>query len=92
MFLVEPGQKSQILTFSESPDTMYYLKDRTDALTTFMPALIDECEYMVELIWEYIKMPEKQLPEFCRRISQLSIGSGDKQKEGQLTPISSHFS
>ena len=43
-----------------------------------MPALIDECEYMVELIWEYIKMPEKKLPEFCRRISQLSAGSGDK--------------
>ena len=45
---------------------MYYLRDRVDALTTFIPALVEEVNYVLECLGQYLQRPTKDL---ARRIS-----------------------
>ena len=40
---------------------MYYLKDRVDALTTFIPALVEEVNYVLELLGQYLMTPSDNL-------------------------------
>ena len=49
---------------------MYLLKDRVDALTTFMPALVEDVVYLLEVFMEYYFDPT---PETARRISISSL-------------------
>ena len=40
---------------------MYNLRDRVDALTTFIPALVEEVNYILELLIQYITIPSPEL-------------------------------
>ena len=56
---------------------MYYLRDRLDAITVFMPALVEELNYMRELIIEYARAPSAELAE---RMSVSTFDAGIKRR------------
>lgn len=66
VFLVSPGEKSKVLTYYQSPYSIYYLKNRDDALTIFFPGLVEEIQYMLECIEEYCK---DSTPDMLSRLS-----------------------
>lgn len=70
VFLISPKQKSKVLTYGESPYQMYYLRNRGDALTTFMPAIVEETIYLIECLYEWLKNPD----EIVRRMSGANFG------------------
>ena len=77
--MVCPEEKSRVLTYGVSPYTMYYLKHRVDALTTFIPALVEEVVYALECLKEYLmKGPSEEL---VRRLTVSSFSNAsDKIK------------
>ena len=60
VFLVEPGKQSRVLCYGESPYQMYYLRDRVDGLTTFMPAIVEELVYFMECLFEFCNEPSEE--------------------------------
>ena len=39
---------------------MYYLRDRVDGLTTFMPAIVEELVYFMECLFEFCNEPSEE--------------------------------
>ena len=92
VFLVSPEEKARVLTYGECPYTMYYLRDRVDALTTFIPALVEEVNYVLECLVQYLQRPSKEL---ARRISLSTFSCQSKpnpneanNEESKLPPSS----
>ena len=51
VLLVDPGDQTKVLCYGPAPYQMYYLKDRDDGLITFLPAVVEEVNYLWECIF-----------------------------------------
>ena len=84
VFLVCPEQKSRVLTYGESSYTMYYLRDRVDALTTFIPALVEETNYILECLVQYLKAPT---PSLVKRMSMSTFSIKSKTNPNEAVDL-----